>query len=225
MNKNGHNPDRRPEQEGLESASGCECINEPWSNVSDPRLSVLNEISGLSMEIQMCQNSNLSNPMMRQQMKMKVINLNKQLIAKRIELESMCQCIGTPCTNAPDARLAVMDEISDLSMEIHMCQTAKLSNPMMRQKMKMKALNLDERLVAKRLELASMCQHISTSYTSCTDANVVRLTSLDETINSLSTTRAQLMNKVSNLDRQLREKKRERDSASERNVLDAYTQD
>jgi hypothetical protein len=137
----------------------------------------------------------------------------------------MCQCIGTPCTNAPGARLAVLDEISDLSMEIHMCQTAKLSNPMMRQQMKMKVINLDERMIAKRLELASMCQHISTSCTSCTDANVVRLTSLDETITSLSTARAQLMNTVSNLDRQLREKKRERDSVSERNVLDAYTRE
>jgi hypothetical protein len=74
--------------------------------------------------------------------------------------------------------------------------------------MNKKVLVLNQRLVAKRIELASMCQRICTP---CTDATV-RVTTLDETITSLSTTRAQLREKVLDLDRQLMEKKRERAS-------------
>jgi hypothetical protein len=213
-------------RERHEPVSTCECINTSWTNVPDTRLAVLNEISELSMEIHACKNANLSNPMMRQQMQKKIINLDEQLVAKRVELEFMCQCISLPCTNDPGARLTILNEISDLSMEIDACQNAKLSNPMMRQQMKKKVIILDERLVDKRRELASMCQHISTSScTSCMDATVVRLTSLDESITSLSTTRAEMMKKVYSLDRQLREKKRERASVSKRNVLDAYSRE
>jgi hypothetical protein len=209
MKMNVHDLDRRLAEERIEPAYACERIHTPCTNTPGARIATLNEIDALSTELYACQNANLSNPMMRQQMYKKVINLEQLLVEKRLELASMCQCVSKLCTNAHGTRLAMQNEIFNLSTEIHACQKVNLSNPWMRQQMNKKVLVLNQRLVAKRIELASMCQCICTP---CTDATVVRLTTLDETITSLSTTRAQLREKVLDLDRQLMEKKRERAS-------------
>jgi hypothetical protein len=197
------------------------------------RLSVLNEtIASLSMEIQLCQRTTLTNPMMRHQMKRKVHELHRQLTEKRLEREEKsldAEYVGLPADTVDTLELSALNEtIASLSMEIQLCQRTTLTNPMMRHQMKRKVQELYRQLNAKRLEREEKsldAEHVGLP----TDTTVsLELSALNETIASLSMEiqlcqrntldnpmmQRQMKRKVQDLYRQLAAKQVEREEKS-----------